>query len=388
MRTFPQSRRLWIPGRGNGHNTGCNACGGYQPVCNNIESVQQKPYRFTGNSVLFFQQKKEENMFKKALLFTLVALLTLSLIGIGTCAAGKKFDRKFLKMVTGTSGGSWYPIGAGMMKIVQDETGISTSSGPGGGVANMNEIQKGTADIAFGYLHTITNAYKGIGEFKEAKKKLRFVATLYPSIYQAAVVKGGDITSFSQLSNKRIIPGKVGYTSRVITEQVLKAYDMSFGSIKKAGGTVSFVGFSDSAALMKDGHVDSVMLLTDCPASVLIDLNFSPGIRLLGLEPQFLKKVLELEPGMIEAVIPKTAYKGMTEDVPTVGTATCLILRDDVEDDVAYAITKAVWDNMAELVAIKKNMANAKLDDALLGCKIPVHPGAMKFYKEKGIRIK
>lgn len=327
-------------------------------------------------------------MLKKSLFFILVVFLTVLLVGVGTSFGAQKFDRKFLKMVTGTSGGSWYPIGAGMMKIVQRETGISTSSGPGGGVANMNSIQKGTADIGFGYLHTITNAYKGIGEFDEAKKKLRFVATLYPSIYQAAVVRGGKIDSFAQLSNKRIIPGKVGYTSRVITEQVLKAYGMSFDSIKKAGGTVSFVGFSDSAALMKDGHVDCVMLLTDCPASVLIDLNFSPGIRLLRLEPKYMKKVLELEPGMIEATIPKTAYKGMTADVPTVGTATCLVLSDDVEDDVAYAVTKAVWENMEELVAIKKNMANAKLEDALKGCKIPVHPGAMKFYKEKGVKIK
>lgn len=341
-----------------------------------------------GVGFTFSLKVKEDNMLKRNLLFVMVTLLAVLLICTGTSLGAQKFDRKFLKMVTGTSGGSWYPIGAGMMKIVQRETGISTSSGPGGGVANMHSIQKGTADIAFGYLHTIANAYRGIGDFKEAKSKMRYVATLYPSIYQAAVVKKSDITSFSQLTNKRIIPGKVGYTSRVITEQVLKAYGISFDSIKKSGGTISFVGFSDSAALMKDGHVDCLMLLTDCPASVLIDLNFSPGIKFLGIEPQYMKKVLELEPGMIASVIPKTAYKGMTEDVPTVATATCLVIRDDIEEDVAYAITKAVWDNMAELVAIKKNMSNAKLDDALKGCKIPVHPGAMKYYKEKGVTVK
>jgi uncharacterized protein len=385
MKTYPRLKPLRLHGKPKPPLT---ASGQHPAGIKRHGKPPTKPATVHHEYKLFFQPKKEENMFKKILLYTMIACLTITLIGIGTGFSGKKFDRKFLKMVTGTSGGSWYPIGAGMMKIVQTETGISTSSGPGGGVANMNAIQKGTADVAFGYLHTITNAYNGIGEFKEAKNKLRFVATLYPSIYQAAVVKGGDITSFSQLSDKRIVPGKVGYTSRVITEQVLKAYDMSFGSIKEAGGTVSFVGFSDSAALMKDGHIDCVMLLTDCPASVLIDLNFSPGIRLLGLDPQFMKKVLELEPGMIEAVIPKTAYKGMTADIPTVGTATCLVLRDDVEEDVAYAITKAVWENMAELVAIKKNMANAILEDALKGCKIPVHPGAMKFYTEKGVKIK
>jgi len=327
-------------------------------------------------------------MLRKSFVLSFVFLLIISFVGVSAGFGAQKFDRKFLKMVSGTSGGSWYPIGAGMMKIVQRETGITTSNGPGGGVANMNTLQKGTADISLGYLHTITNAYQGRGEFKKPLNKLRYVATLFPSTYQTAVLKKGDITSYAQLHNKRIIPGKVGYTSRVIAEQVLKAYDMSFNSIKKAGGTVSFVGFSDSAALVKDGHTDALIVLTDCPAAVLMGLNFSPGIRFLGIDPEHMKKVLELEPGLIETVIPKTAYKGMSEDVPTVGTATCLLMNEDVEENVGYAVTKALWEHMDELVAIKKNMSNAKIEDALLGCKIPVHPGAMKYYKERGVSIK
>ena len=125
---------------------------------------------------------------------------------------------------------------------------------------------------------------------------------------------------------------------------------------------------------MKDGHCDCVMLLSDCPTSVFIDLNFSPGINFLGIYGDHMKKVLELEPGLIETVIPKTAYKGMTKDVPTVGTATCLVIRDDVEDDVAYAITKAFFDNLPELSSIKKKaFAKVSLKNALRGAKIPVH---------------
>ena len=82
-------------------------------------------------------------MFRKIAFFAFILLLATSLVGVGASFGAKKFDRKFLKMVSGTSGGSWYPIAAGMMKIVQRETGISTSSGPGGGVGNMYAIQKG-----------------------------------------------------------------------------------------------------------------------------------------------------------------------------------------------------------------------------------------------------
>ncbi len=328
-------------------------------------------------------------MFKKLVLVCLTLALSLSLAGAQDSFAAQKYDRKFLKMVSGTSGGSWYPIGAGIMKVVERETGISCSNGPGGGVGNMYAIQKGTADIALGYAHTITNAYEGRGKFKKPQNKLRFLAAMFPSTFQVAVTKKSKITSIGQLADKNVVPGKVGFTATVIAEQVLKAYGLSFSAIKKGGGTLSFVGFSDSAALMKDGHCDAIMLLSDCPTALLIDLNFSPGINLLGIRGEHMKKVLELEPGLIKTVIPKTAYKGMTEDVPTVGTATCLVIRDDVEDDVAYAITKAFWENLPELSKIKKKaFAKVKMENALRGAKIPVHPGAMKYYKEKGVTIK
>jgi len=303
-------------------------------------------------------------MLRKISLFSFILLLAVSMVGVGAGFGAQKFDRKFLKMVSGTSGGSWYPIAAGIMKVVQEETGISTSSGPGGGVGNMYAIQKGTADIAFGYAHTITNAYKGKGVFKQHQNKLRYVATLYPSTFQTAVLKNSDITSYSQIKNKRVTPGKIDFTSTEIAIPVLQAYGMTFKSIKESGGNVSYVGFSDAAALMKDGHLDVGMFLTECPAAVLMELNFSPGIRFLGIDAQHMKKVLELEPGLIESKIPKTAYKDMTEDVPTVGTATCVVIRDDIEDDVVYAITNALWKRLNDLIQIKKIMEEAKLENA------------------------
>ncbi len=134
---------------------------------------------------------------------------------------------------------------------------------------------------------------------------------------------------------------------------VLKAYDITFDSIKKNGGSVSFVGYADSAALMKDGHSDCYMAVTSCPQSTIIDLNFRPGIRFLPVDEEHMKKILELEPGLMATVIPKTAYKDLEADVPAVGTVTGIVINKDVPDDMAYQIVKTLYAHWAELARSK-----------------------------------
>jgi TRAP transporter TAXI family solute receptor len=166
---------------------------------------------------------------------------------------------------------------------------------------------------------------------------------------------------------------------------VLKAYGLTFDSIKKNGGSISYVGYSDSAALMKDGHSDCYMAVTSCPQSTIIDLNFRPGIRFLPIDAEHMKKILEMEPGLMAAVIPKTAYKGMEADVPAVGTVTCVVASKDLPDDLAYEIVKVLYANWDELAQVKKKaIEDSRPDQALLGARIPVHPGALRYYKEKG----
>jgi TRAP transporter TAXI family solute receptor len=325
---------------------------------------------------------------KRIFVLGLVVVCSVALVMSGTAFAGK-FNRKFLKMVSGPEGGSWYPLGSGMMRLVEQATGISTSNGPGGGVGNCKAIQRGNAELGWTYSHTAFNAYNGKGKFKKPHKKLRYLASLYPGIFQVAVPKSSKISSFADLKNKRIVPGKVGFTGTAIAEVILKAYGITFKSIKKNGGKVDFVGYADAAALMKDGHTDAYMAVTSCPQSTIIDLNFRPGVRFLGIDPVHMKKILSLEPGLFATVIPKTAYKGMDKDVPTMGTVTCLVVSQDVEDDVAYAIVKAIFENLGELAKIKKKaISQVSLEKALQGCKIPVHPGAVKYYKEHGLKVK
>jgi hypothetical protein len=319
-------------------------------------------------------------MMKKVLLVGFMVMLAVCLM-----TPGAQAKKKFLRMASGPQGGSWYPLGAAMMSIVEKNLGISSSNAPGGGVGNCKAVNAGRADLGWSYTHTVFNAYEGRGKFKKKNTNIRHLMSLYPGIFQIAVPAKSNINSVADLKDKRIVPGKVGFSGTAIAEVVLKAYGITFDSIKKNGGLVSYVGYSDSAALMKDGHSDCYMAVTSCPQSTIIDLNFQPGIRMLPIDSAHIKKVLDLEPGLMETVIPKDAYKGMTADVPAMGTVTCIVINKDVPDDLAYNIVKTLYANWPELAKVKKKAIEAsKPEKAVMGARIPVHPGALRYYKEKG----
>ena len=316
----------------------------------------------------------------------LVVSLALAL-AVCLAAPAAAAQKEFLRMFSGPEGGSWYPLGSAMMTILDKSMkDTSTSNGPGGGVGNCKAVNAGRADLGWTYTHTAYNAYNGRGKFKKKNQNLRHLMSLYPGVFQMAVPKKSKIMTVADLKDKRIVPGKVGFSGTVIAELVLKAYGLTFASIKKDGGSVSFVGYSDSAALMKDGHSDVYMAVTSCPQSTIIDLNFRPGVRFLPIDEAHMKKILGMEPGLMATAIPKGAYKGLDADVPAVGTVTCIVINKDVPDEVAYNIVKTLYANWPELAKVKKQaIDNSKPDKALMGAGIPVHPGALKYYKEKGI---
>ena len=315
------------------------------------------------------------------------ALLVVFMVSLAVCliAPGAQAEKKFLRMFSGPEGGSWYPLGSAMMSIVEKNTKLSTSNGPGGGVGNCKAVNAARADLGWSYTHTAYNAYDGRGKFKKKNTNLRHLMSLYPGVFQIAVPKKSKIYTVSDLKDKRIVPGKVGFSGTVIAEHVLSAYGITFDSIKKNGGSVSYVGYSDSAALMKDGHSDCYMAVTSCPQSTIIDLNFRPGIRFVPVDAAHMKKILEMEPGLMETIIPKDAYKGLEAGVPAVGTVTCVVVNKDVPDDMVYEIVKTLYAHWPELAQVKKKaIEESKPEKALMGARIPVHPGVMRYYKEKG----
>lgn len=294
----------------------------------------------------------------------------------------------FVRMVSGPSGGSWYPLGAKIMQVMDEEIdGITTSNTSGGGISNVLSVNGGDAEIGWTYAHTAANGMKARGKFNKEQKNVRHFATLYGSMFQVAVPKNSKIKTFEDMKGANISPGKAKWTGTAFAESILKEYGITFDNIRKNGGTVHHVSYTESVALMKDGHIDVFMAATNMPQASFLELEQSPGIRFIGIEDDAkLKKILADNPGFVPGVMPKGVYKSVDRDLNTLGITVEMVVHKDLPDDLVYKMCKSLWANHAKLVEVKSVWKRVKQEDALKGAAIPVHPGAQKCYDELGVK--
>jgi len=293
----------------------------------------------------------------------------------------------FVRMVSGPSGGSWYPLGAKIMQVFDAKIkGITTSNTSGGGISNILAVNGGDAEIGWSYAHTAFNGYKGKGKFKKANPNVRHFATLYPAMFQVAVRADSPIKSFADMKNANISPGKAKWTGTAFAESILKAYGFGFDDIKKNGGTVHHVDYTESVALMKDKHIDVFMAATSMPQASFIELEHSPGIRFIGLPEDKLQEIMKANPGYIPGLMPKGVYKSIDHDVHTLGIVTNMVVSKDLPDDLVYNMCKVFWASHDDFAQVKKIWNKVTLEHALDGAAIPIHPGAKKCYDELGVK--
>ena len=292
----------------------------------------------------------------------------------------------FVRMVSGPSGGSWYPLGAKIMQVFQDEIdGIATSNTSGGGISNVLSVNGGDAEIGWSYAHTSANGFNGVGKFTKPQKDVRHFATLYGSMFQVAVRADSDIQSFEDMADKNISPGKAKWTGTAFAESILNAYGITFESIKENGGTVHHVGYTESIALMKDGHIDVFMAATNMPQASFLELEQSPGIRFIGLPKEKQQELIAANPGYIEGTMPAGVYQSVTEDLTSLGIVVNMVVHKDLPEDLVYNMCKVFWANHGTFAEVKSVWNRTKVEDALNGAAIPVHPGAQKCYDELGV---
>ena len=302
-------------------------------------------------------------------------------------ATGAAQAETFVRMVSGPSGGSWYPLGAKIMQVLDEKVdGISTSNTSGGGISNVLAVNGGDAEIGWSYAHTSYNGYVGKGKFSKAQPDVRHFATLYPAMFQVAVPKNSSIKTFADMKAANISPGKAKWTGTAFAESILKSYGISFDDIKKNGGTVNHVSYTESVALMKDGHIDVFMAATSMPQASFLELEHSPGIRFIGMSATKLDEIIKANPGYIPGMMPKGVYESLGEDLHTLGIVTNMVVHKDLSDDLVYNMCKVFWANHASFVEVKGVWKSVKVENALNGAAIPIHPGAKKCYDELGVK--
>ncbi len=314
--------------------------------------------------------------------------LTAAIAAVAAAMAAPSVQaEQFVRMVSGPSGGSWYPLGAKIMQVLDEKVdGITTSNTSGGGISNVLSVNGGDAEIGWSYAHTAFNGYSGKGKFKKPQPNVRHFATLYPAMFQVAVRKDSTIKTFADMKAANISPGKAKWTGTAFTESVLKAYGFGFDDIKANGGTVHHVSYTESVALMKDKHIEVFMAATSMPQASFLELEHSPGIRFIGLPKTKLKEILAANPGYIPGMMPKGVYKSLDRDLDTLGIVTNMVVHKDLPEELVYKMCKVFWENHAAFLEVKKVWKRVKLENALAGAAIPVHPGAAKCYAELGVK--
>lgn len=323
--------------------------------------------------------------------------MTLSVMIAGTLLTGcssntqsqgggdKAVKGALVNVATATTGGVYYPLGNALAKMWSDKLGVKGSAQATAGTAqNITLFEKKEAEIAFAQNGVVATAYKGEDQFKDhANKDLRAMTYLYPNVMHFVVRKDSGIKSIKDLAGKKIVPGTVGSATEINTKEMLSLYDLDYSNKKNI--KADFVGYNEAAELMKNKQADATMIAGGLPTAAIIDMASSFDLQLLSIEPDMIKKITEKYPWYFEYVIPKNSYKGQTEDIHTLAVANILLVRKDLSDDLVYALTKAIYENTDQLVAAHETAKYIKLQNALDGLTCPLHPGAEKFYKEKGL---
>lgn len=310
---------------------------------------------------------------KKSMLFAVTLAAGVAAAGLTAGTAGAQQ----LKLMTGPQGGSWYPLGGAIQNMVADAMGQSILVMPGGGIANVQGVQGGQADMGFANSISTVDAMNGRKPFEGKADNVCNLGTLYPQYFQIVALEGGP-SNVADFKGKRLVTQPVGNTAEQVTRMVLDVGGLSYEDME----AVDYVSYSDGVALMQDGNADVFTLGTTVPASAIMDLANSRDIALVSLDDAFIEKMRERNPGFGALTIPAGSYPGQDADVQAVGYATHIIARCDLDDDLVYNMMKTMWANVDEMKSIAGAMKGITLESMGRDNGVPMHPGAARFYKE------
>jgi TRAP transporter TAXI family solute receptor len=326
------------------------------------------------------QRIKKGNLLFSIFLFSSVVLFWLFYPATGW-AQTKSTVR--LSIAAGGTGGVYYVIGGGIAALVSKYVpGIEvTAEVTAAGIDNIKLIMARKADLALVQTDYGYEAYAGTVRFKSTGKvPLRTLAVLYPAVSQIVTVEGTGINTVMDLKGKRVSTGAAGSGSEAVAFKIFEAVGLDPNKdIRRERLSVA-----ESAGAVKDRKIQAFFFCAGLPTAAVLDLASSPGFKIkLIAHDDLLEKINnKYGPFYYRLVIPQETYPGMTHPVPVIATGNALVCHEQLEESIAYRIVKAILEHREELKAVHKEAEKFTLENAVTGCAIPFHPGAVKYYKE------
>ncbi len=290
--------------------------------------------------------------------------------------------QQFINVLTGGTSGVYYPMGVAIGKIFSDKIpNVKTQvQATNGSVENLNLLEQGRGEMAFTLGDSLKSAWEGDTEagFKAKLGKLRTIGAIYPNYIQVVATAESGIKTLADLKGKSLSVGAPKSGTELNSRAILKAAGMDYKDL----GKVEYLPFAESVDLMKNRQLNATLQSAGLGVASLKDLSAATEITVVSVPKAVVDKI---GPPFVSVVIPANTYAGQDKDVPTAAVVNYLVTTSAVSDDLAYQMTKLIFESLPELANSHVSGKEIKLETAAIGSPVPLHPGAIRYYKEKGL---
>src|SRR3569832_901996 len=290
--------------------------------------------------------------------------------------------QQFINVLTGGTSGVYYPLGVAIGKIFSDKIpNVKTQvQATKASVENLILLQQGRGEIAFTLGDSLKAAWDGDAEagFKAKLDKLRTIGAIYPNYIQIVATAESGIKTLADLKGKSMSVGAPKSGTELNSRAILAAAGLSYKDLSK----VEYLPFAESVDLMKNRQLAATLQSAGLGVASLKDLSTSTEINVVSVPKETVEKI---GPPFVPVTIPAKTYTGQDKDVPTAAVVNYLVTSSAVSDDLAYQMTKLVYESLPELASSHAAGKVIKLETAATGGPVPLHPGAIRYYKEKGL---
>jgi TRAP transporter TAXI family solute receptor len=293
-----------------------------------------------------------------------------------------------IAIATGGTGGVYYPLGGGMANVLSKHVpGVqATARVTGGSVDNLKLIGSKQSEVALVMVDAALDALKGEDKFKGSKVDVRTLMVLYPNRMHVVSIEGTGVEKMSDLKGKRVSTGSPGSATEVMAFRVIEAAGLDRDKDMRR----ERLGVAESVNALKDRKIDAFFWVGGLPTAAVTDLGATPNVKIKMIDHADVVDKMNAKYGGLYStgVIPAKTYPGQEKDNPIAVVQNILVANAAMPDDVAYNIVKTFIEKKDELVAVHREAASMTLDNqAPKNSPIPWHPGAQKYFKEKGVKM-
>jgi uncharacterized protein len=311
--------------------------------------------------------------------------MQICLAGALLATAAPAVAQEQLSIATGGTGGVYYPMGGGLAEVINNNVdGYSaTAEVTGASVENMGLIATGDADLALALADTVQQAYNGTGRFEgQQLPMVRGLASMYANMIHIVALESSGITSLEDLRGKRVSVGAPGSGTEVNADAILQANGITYDDIDEQR-----LNFNETADALGNGDIDAGFWSVGAPTSSILNLSTTNNIVIIALTEEEMAAAIAADPVMSRTTLPGGSYTGIDEDITVLGIPNVLAVSSEMPDDVAYAITRAMFENIADLQAVHPAANETTVEFTMSATPVPLHPGAIRYYEEIGAEI-